>query len=332
MDTPEQESTAQPVEGGSSLQDRLAGILGHELPEGYEAPEPEGQPEPVAAEEAEAEPQEVEAQAEPEAPAQDTADDSVEVEIDGGLKFKVPKELEGHILRDKDYRQKTMALAEERRSLEAVKQATQAAYQAATALGDIVAGIKATDAELSSLQQENWRELEANDPLGFLTKRQRAQELLMHRQNLISHASQAQAHISQAEEVEYHATVQANLPLIRERIKDWSPEKGKALLDGLKDYGITQENLGATKWAKWALADAAAVEILNDAIAYRNLKKSQPATANKVTAAPPVAKPGPKTPAAVNAQQEYIKARARAMKSGDTDDVVAALRAKRIRG
>ena len=329
MDTPEQESTAPAPEAGSSLQDRLANILGTEV-EGYEPKqeEPQGQPDAEAeahddAAESSAPEQEQEA-----APAQDTAEpDYAEVEDETGNKHKVPAALKARFMADKDYRQKTMALAEERKSHEAVKQATQAAYQAVTVLGDIVSGIKGTEAELQRLGQIDLAALEQTDLLEAMNKRQRIQELLWQRQSFIGQFEQAQHQIGRAQEAEYAEMVARNEPLVRERIKDWGPEKAKALNQALTTtYGFSRQELVGSP----ALADARVIEIINDAAAFRKLQASAPATQNRVQSVPPVAKPGNKAPAAFQQQANYNKAMAQVRKSGgDIEDVVAALKARR---
>jgi hypothetical protein len=330
VDTPEQESTAPAPEAGSSLQDRLANILGSEV-EGYEpkAEEPQGQPDAEAGSSEEATESSEPAPTEEAAPAEDKPADAnwEEVEDETGTKHKIPASLKARFMADKDYRQKTMALAEERKAHEAVKQATQAAYQAATVLGDIVSGIKGTEAELQRLGQIDLAALEQTDLLEAMNKRQRIQELLWQRQQFYGQFEQAQHQIGRAQEAEYAELVARNEPLVREKIKDWGPEKAKAIQSSLvKDWGFTQQELVGSP----ALADARVVAILDKAAAWDRLQASKPATQNRVTNAPPVAKPGNKVPAEFQQQANYNKALAQVRKSGgETEDIVAALKARR---
>ena len=89
-------------------------------------PEHQGDPEPQ--QEAAEEPidQEVEAEAQEEENVEQDASEEVsgpefvELEIDGQL-YEVPKSLEGHLMRDKDYTQKTQEVAAERKTVEAIQ-------------------------------------------------------------------------------------------------------------------------------------------------------------------------------------------------------------------
>src|SRR6185312_6962208 len=129
VDTPETESNQE-----TSLKDRLAGLLKSEHGDAftYEAPtaEPKGQPEA----------------------------DTVEFETDG-KQYKVPKELEPYLLHDKDYRHKTMELAEEKKAVQALKDNYAAAFKVATELPQYATAIQMVDAQLAQYQQVNMQQL-----------------------------------------------------------------------------------------------------------------------------------------------------------------------------
>src|SRR5690349_14326658 len=86
-----------------SVQDRIANIFGDQP---SEAP---AQDEPTQTEETQA------ASETPGAPA--PADETFEVEIDGE-KFQLPKKLEKAVMQERDYTQKSQAVAEQRRQIE----------------------------------------------------------------------------------------------------------------------------------------------------------------------------------------------------------------------
>ena len=137
-------------------------------------PDPEQRdavPEEVAAEEAapegeaqQEEPEEQEAEeatpAEPEIPL-------VEVELEDGRKVQVPEEVKGHLMRDKDYRQKTMALAEQRKGYEQLTAKAQQMAAQAQQMAPYHAQLFAMDNRAQQLQQALASQQPADDPIEY---------------------------------------------------------------------------------------------------------------------------------------------------------------------
>ena len=88
-------------------------------------------------------------------------DEDEEVEHDG-QKYKVPKALKPLLMMQGDYTQKTQALAEQRRAIEAQAQQTHQLVQQNIADIGRVASI---DERLQQFSQLNWQALSEADPL-----------------------------------------------------------------------------------------------------------------------------------------------------------------------
>lgn len=103
---------------------------------------------------------------EPEGQAATEEDDSEEIEVEGA-KYKIPKAVKPLLLMEKDYRQKTMALAEERRALETKLTADVAQrneFERAN-IADFAKlhTIDASLAEFKAVTQEQWDAMKAKD-------------------------------------------------------------------------------------------------------------------------------------------------------------------------
>lgn len=105
----------------------------------------------------------------------------VEVEDEAGAKHRIPKALEGAFLKERDYRQKTQALAEQRRAVEAkqTELATKEGQQAEslrafrnehTTIAQSEAALTQLDSQLAEYRKvtpQDWATLRAQDPAGY---------------------------------------------------------------------------------------------------------------------------------------------------------------------
>lgn len=119
---------------------------------GHQDPEPQ-------AEEAE-EPQEPEAETPPPEPEEPL----VEIELEG-KKAKVPEWVKHRTMADKDYRQKTMEVAAERKQLEQLMATAAQTAQQAQALAPYHAQLQQMDSHAQFLRKEMQEAREAQDPL-----------------------------------------------------------------------------------------------------------------------------------------------------------------------
>lgn len=127
-----------------------------------EAPTPEVTPDevPLAAEDAENP-----ADDDGEAPEQE--EEYLDIEKDGKT-YKVPKSIEDLLMFQKDYTQKTQTLAEQRRELEAQRQATDWEAQTRQELFHEEAQLLTVSQRLENFRDVNWQALAQNDPQGYM--------------------------------------------------------------------------------------------------------------------------------------------------------------------
>lgn len=329
-DTPTPESTQQPQE---SSRDRLAGLLkqqfGNDFPDPEPlAPQPDSQAETAEpGEEVTEPPPETDALTEQEGqPEGDAPSETVAFEVDG-KEYQVPKALEGHLLRQKDYTAKTMELAEDRKAVAAIRQFTEVAAHAATQLSDVVAAIKITEAQLSEFSPEKMRQMEITDPIDHLKAENYCRKLMDQRNNLIGQFNEADATMKKARQAEYAVELQRNEPIVRKAIPDWGPKKQQELVAAGQRLGYRPEELGIGPPGTIGITDARLIIGLNIINEYFKITAKRPATANAVQGAPPVNRPTQRS--TTGAEIERKKAEARLAKTGDQDDLYAALKARR---
>lgn len=98
----------------------------------------------------------------------DGADEFDDYELDG-KSYKVPKAIVPHLMRDKDYTQKSQANSERTRALEAreaaIEERTKATDEELDARADL-RSISKTLGDYAKLSPQDWTALEAQDPIG----------------------------------------------------------------------------------------------------------------------------------------------------------------------
>ncbi len=331
MDSPATESTPVTSEAPVGTEkSRLATLLKSQLGSEFtyepsDDPEPEGQPNEVERHVAETtEKAKHEASPVEEAPAEpegQPADDFETVDVEG-TEYRVPKELKDHLLRDKDYRHKTMELAEVRKSVDAERQYVAQARNAAQQLAPLLSHMGIISSQLQQIDATNWGELQATDPIQYSNLQHARRNLVDQGNALQNQLGQANQAIEQAEMAALAAEAQRNEPIVRKTIKDWGPEKQKELSEGaVSVYGFTQGELSR-------VVDARHVQVLNDALAYRKLMANQPKAITAVKQAPPVSRQS-NARAAEAPNVELKKAESRFAKTGEQEDLYRVLRLRR---
>lgn len=212
------------------------------------------------------------------------ADETATVDIDG-TKVTVAELKKGY-LRERDYTRKTETLAVERREFNdavgRVTQLDQAARQR----------IELAESVLSAIIPP------APDPALMHTDFQSYAIAQEQRNSVIAALQQVQAFKTQSDQQQAQQNqkqmqdaVNAELALAVKRLPVLATPEGAAKFQqeaidlGAKHWGITKEEILSIRSAK-------ELQVLHDAIAYRKLMAKQKATAQKVNAAPPLAKPG----------------------------------------
>ena len=177
-----------------------------------------------------------------EQPADDTADDRFELELDGQI-HTLPGALKGAFLRQADYTRKTQELAEHRRAAEAERRALAAHRQAMDGEGSDRAHLAALDRQLAGFEGADWQAIAQADPRRaqtLWTQFQQTQALREHYAYAISHhaaRSDLQAAREAAEQM-----AQTGRTLQRE-IEGWSPEVAGKLVEYAQAFGVTLEEL-----------------------------------------------------------------------------------------
>ena len=222
-------------------------------------------------------------------------------------------ELKSGYSRDSDYRQKTHALAEERRMLD--EQKRQVLVKVMTAnLKELTDLIGAAESYIGQSSKEDLQKMYEEDPT------QAAKIDFQQRQQRESFNKLKQ----QAEVVklqQYNQYLDEQKRLAATKIPEYSdPVKGVTFKNQMKntlsEYGFNDQEIGS-------LADHRFLMVLRDAMEYKNLK-SKPVTNKKVTTAPKVVKSG--TPKMEDSRRAAVKQKiGRLRRSGKINDAQSAI-------
>jgi hypothetical protein len=221
-------------------------------------------------------------------------------------------ELKSGYSRDSDYRQKTHALAEERRMLDEQKTSLSQSYDGK--LKELTDLIGAAESYIGQSSKEDLQKMYEEDPT------QAAKIDFQQRQQRESFNNLKQ----QAEVVklqQYNQYLDEQKRLAATKIPEYSdPVKGvtfkNQMKNSLSEYGFNDQEIGS-------LADHRFLMVLRDAMEYKNLK-SKPVTNKKVTTAPKVVKSG--TPKMEDSRRAAVKQKiGRLRRSGKINDAQSAI-------
>ena len=234
--------------------------------------------------------------------------EEVEVELD---------ELINGYQRSKDYTQKSQALAEQRKAIEAervhleqVKQERQAYAQK----------LQALDSFLSQQNKgEDLEVLKETDPIGYAVRV--AEQSQREKQLAVVRAEQQR--IAQQQQAEQQQNLQNHLKAEAEKLASVIPElatpKGDAIRKEIREYA---KSVGWTDQELASVYDHRAVLTLYKAMKFEQLQKGKPETLKKVQQAPKMLKPGTSAPNTKSSQEKQVMQRLR--QSGKVRDAAAA--------
>lgn len=221
-------------------------------------------------------------------------EDDEEFELDEGLKLRVPKdaalklkELKEGTLRQADYTRKTQEVAEQRKALEAERQAvTQASQEELGARAEVIA----IDQRLAEYQNIDWDRWEQEDPLSAQRGWRQFQTLQNQRQQAVGKFAQLHHQRTEQAASEKNTRLQKALGELQRDIPGYDAALGAKLQDfGIKTFGFTAEELADFEDARMVKVLHAAFE---GAQARDKAKQAQKhLTAQQVT---PAAKVGGK--------------------------------------
>ena len=291
-----------------SIRERIAAVVSTKEPE---------VPQEAPVEAPEVETPEVEApqvaETPPEVPETDPTADWKEVELEGE-KLQVPPKWEKAFLQEKDYTQKTQALADQRRLIDQREANLQAQEQTFQQLQPLYLQAHAMEQSIQQYQKIDWQAFYASDPVECNNKKADYALLLQQRQELFRHIEQGQSHLTQQRNAAMAQAAQAAMPIIKKAIPDWSAEKDAQLTKFALDAGATAEELTGLVARPWA------VILLEQARKFQELQANKAQLPRKAGLSP-VAKPGAKQTVQSSEHALYRKNLEQFRKSGGKDSV-----------
>ncbi len=216
-----------------------------------------------------------------------------------------------------DYTKKSQAVAEDRKAVEAERQAVQEAK----VLRDTYAQrLEMIEQMLQPQQEENLDYLKETDPIGYSVK---VAEMVQ-REKQLSAVQAERYRINQQQEQDRQMQMQHIVAEEMQKLSASLPEfadpaKGEAIRNDIRSYG---KQMGFSENELAAVYDSRAVLTLYKAMQYDKLVASKPAITKKVSEAPRAIKPGVSKPRDSNAE-EMKKLKARAKSSGSVRDAAS---------
>ena len=216
-----------------------------------------------------------------------------------------------------DYTKKSQAVAEDRKAVEAERQAVQEAK----AMRDTYAQrLEMIEQMLAPQQEENLDYLKETDPIGYSVK---VAEMIQ-RDKQLAAVQAERGRIHQQQEQDRQAQMQSVVAEEMQKLSSYIPEftdpaKGEAIRNDIRAFG---KQIGFSDNELAAVYDSRAVLTLYKAMQYDKLVASKPAITKKVNEAPKAIKSGVSKPRDSNAE-ETRKLKARAKSSGSVRDAAS---------
>ena len=216
-----------------------------------------------------------------------------------------------------DYTKKSQAVAEERKVVEAERQAVQEAKQ----MRDTYAQrLEMIEQMLAPQQEENLDYLKETDPIGYSVK---VAEMIQ-RDKQLAAVQAERGRIHQQQEQDRQAQMQHVVAEEMQKLTAYIPEftdpaKGEAIRNDIRAFA---KQVGFSDNELAAVYDSRAVLTLYKAMQYDKLVASKPAITKKVNEAPKAIKSGVSKPRDSNAE-ETRKLKARAKSSGSIRDAAS---------
>jgi hypothetical protein len=257
--------------------------------------------------------EEVEA-AEEDKDADTDPDALVTVKIDGKVEKITVKEAAEGYQRQADYQRKTQALAEERRSLESVRNETEAerAYYAHT-----VSQLK-SQLEAFVPQEPDWNRLHQEDPINFPIIEKQWRDYKANLQAVQQEEARLKTLAYQEEQTKLKYIVDEGRKFIVEKMPEWKDEaKWNAARGQLREYG---KKVGYTDEELAVAYDPRAILVLEKARRYDALQSNSPKPTQK--ASPKPLKQGT-TAQSPRRENDLVKVKQRLKSSGHVDDAAA---------
>lgn len=201
-------------------------------------------------------------------------DDSEEIELEG-QKLKIPKAIKPLLMMQRDYTQKTQEVAEQRKAVEAEREAVANQAKAEREYIQEIAQVVAIDNALKQYEQVNWQQLNAQDPVQAQALFFQFQQLKDARNAAAGQIQQKELTRKQQEEQQALAKQQESAKrreecyaTVAREIKGWGADLAKQLDATASEFGFNSQELG-----QWT--DPRLVKLLHEAHVGRQLLKKQ---------------------------------------------------------
>lgn len=231
-------------------------------------------------------------------------------------------ELQRGFQRERDTTQKSMRLAEERKALEAEREAAKA--EITTRLQEATHVVQLAEQQLlSEYEGINWEELRSYDPGEYAAKRSEVNEKLQRINANKAAIAQESARIAQEnalkQEQEFAKFLEEERPKLLNAIPEWADEKkaeeGKrAVAEYVLGQGYPQEILSRM--------DHKDVVMARKAMLYDQLQNGKPALTKKVKDVPKFVKPGAKKSKQEVGAETRKTLRSKLKKTGRAEDAI----------
>ena len=246
--------------------------------------------------------------------AEPDPDAFITVKIDGKVEKVTVKEAAEGYQRQADYQRKTQALAEERKSLESVRNQTEAerAYYAQT-----VSQLR-SQLEAIAPQEPDWNRLHQEDPINFPIIEKQWRDYKANLQAVQQEEARLKTLAYQEEQSKLQMVVEEGRKFIVDKMPEWKDEaKWNSARGQLREYGKT---VGYTDEELAMAYDPRAIIVLEKARRYDALQKNSPKPIQK--ASPKPLKQG--TPAqSPRRENDITKVKQRLKSSGHVNDAAA---------
>lgn len=227
--------------------------------------------------------------AQDDAASQEHAEEDEEIEI-GGKKVAMPKSIAAEIksgtMRQADYTQKTQALADERRQVEAERaQGRQQAEQSQQYIKELskVHALDAQLAEFRAITPAQWEALSDEDPVQAQKLQFRMSALQQEHHAAAQAVAQKQHENALVEQQSFAKQLQDAEAYVQREIKGWSQERGALVNKFAEAEGVKLDQA----FARLIIQQPALIKIMHKAELYDQLEKKQGAKQPAKPAPPP---------------------------------------------
>jgi hypothetical protein len=224
-------------------------------------PEDEGQPKSKAEEAGDSESDD-----------EDDDPDAEEFEFDGKT-YKAPKELKEAVLRHKDYTEKTMQTAEERKLLVQEREFLKVQSDFQGKFADAIADHRSMQAQLKQYEAVDWTELANANQAQYLALDRQERTLREKFNQKTQELQRIAAQYQHETEAQRQKRLVLGREMLRKEFKDESADLGDRLVKTGEGYGFTRQELEL-------MDDPRQARVLRDAMKWRELQTSKP-TINK---------------------------------------------------